>query len=184
MRLEVKGMSRSFPFRALFMLTTCWQFSQPVCSSSAGRSRRSGRIHRIHSEFANSARAERGAPMSASGESALRTVRSIRLPQDGPTVKSRFMRSDLAKEHLKANVEAGFRSHPFKSEGSLGDKYVEISFGSEEGEKTQRPARTIDSRASFRLSRICSGQGQPDPGRESQGAPAASKEQPTIPASI
>ena len=105
-----------------------------------------GSNYQVRSEFGNVAGLSEGADVRVGG---IRkgTVRSIRLPKtpDGQITVT----MDLAKETqtiIKRNSVASIQS-----EGLLGDKHVEISFGSEDAERL-KGGETIDSEPPFDIS--------------------------------
>src|SRR5580658_5258568 len=116
-------MSRSFRL-GLFMLTTLAILA--ACVFLVGREESEfGSHYLVRSDFQNVAGLSEGADVRVGG---IRkgTVRSIRLPKapDGQVVVT----MDLAKETLDIVREDSVAS--IQSEGLLGDKYVEVSFGS------------------------------------------------------
>jgi phospholipid/cholesterol/gamma-HCH transport system substrate-binding protein len=137
-------MSRSFRL-GLFMLTTLAILA--VCVFLVGRQESEfGSNYRVRSEFDNVAGLNEGADVRVGG---IRkgTVRSIRLPKtpDGKVVVT----MDLAKE-TQAIVKQDSVAY-IQSEGLLGDKYVEISFGSVEGARLNG-GETIDSQPPLDIS--------------------------------
>src|ERR1700683_4354185 len=119
-------MSRSFRL-GLFMLTTLAIFA--ACVFLVGRQEsKFGSNYQVRSDFKNVAGLNEGADVRVGG---IRkgTVRSIRLPKrpDGEVVVT----MDLTKETQAIIKQDSVAS--IQSEGLLGDKYVEISFGSEDG---------------------------------------------------
>src|SRR5579863_5263506 len=137
-------MSRSFRL-GLFMSATLAVLAAAVFL--VGRQEtKFGSNYRVRSEFANVAGLSVGADVRVGG---IRkgTVRSIRLPKtpDGKVTVT----MDLAKETqtiVKLDSVASIQS-----EGLLGDKYVEISFGSEEAERL-KGGEAIDSLPPFDIS--------------------------------
>jgi phospholipid/cholesterol/gamma-HCH transport system substrate-binding protein len=130
-------MSRSFRL-GLFLLTMLAILAS--CVFLVGRQEsRFGSNYRVHSEFQNVAGLNVGADVRVGG---IRkgTVQSIRLPKtpDGKVVVT----MDLEKETQTIVKQDSTAS--IQSEGLLGDKYVEISFGSVEAEKL-RGGETIES---------------------------------------
>jgi phospholipid/cholesterol/gamma-HCH transport system substrate-binding protein len=105
-----------------------------------------GSNYRVRSEFANVAGLSEGADVRVGG---IRkgTVRSIQLPKtpDGKVVVT----MDLAKETQAIVKQDSVAS--IQSEGLLGDKYVEISFGSVDAEKL-KGGGTIESEPPFDIS--------------------------------
>jgi len=121
-------MSRSFRL-GLFMLTTLGILA--VCVFLVGRQElKFGSNYRIRSEFDNVAGLSDGADVRVGG---IRegTVQSIHIPKrpDGKVTVS----MDLAKETQSILRQDSVAS--IQSAGLLGDKYVEISFGSVDAEK-------------------------------------------------
>src|SRR6202453_4241861 len=130
-------MSRSFRL-GLFLLTTLAILA--VCVFLVGRQESEfGSNYRLRSEFDNVAGLSEGADVRVGG---IRkgTVRSIRLPKtpDGKVVVT----MDLAKETQAIVRQDSVAS--IQSEGLLGDKYVEISFGSVDGARL-KGGETIES---------------------------------------
>src|SRR3984885_8673207 len=137
-------MSRSFRL-GLFMLTTLAIFA--ACVFLVGRQEsKFGFNYQVRSNFKNVAGLNEGADVRVGG---IRkgTVRSIRLPKtpNGEVVVA----MDLAKETQAIVKQDSVAS--IQSEGLLGDKYVEISFGSEDAEKL-KGGETIDSAPPFDIS--------------------------------
>lgn len=130
-------MSRSFRL-GLFMLTTLAILAACVFLVGRGESK-FGSNYRVRSEFENVAGLSAGADVRVGG-TRKGTVRSIQLPK---TPDGRVMVTmDLAKETqsiVKRDSVAAIQS-----EGLLGDKFVEISFGSEDAERL-KGGETIDS---------------------------------------
>jgi phospholipid/cholesterol/gamma-HCH transport system substrate-binding protein len=137
-------MSRSVRL-GLFMLTTLAIFAAAVFMVGRQESK-FGSNYQVRSDFANVAGLNEGADVRVGG---IRkgTVRSIRLPKtpDGQVTVT----MDLAKE-TQAIVKRDSAAS-IQSEGLLGDKYVEISFGSEEAERL-KGGETIDSQPPFDIS--------------------------------
>jgi phospholipid/cholesterol/gamma-HCH transport system substrate-binding protein len=136
MRLE-ENMSRSFRL-GLFMLSTLAILA--ACVFLVGREEsKFGANYRVRSEFQNVAGLSEGADVRVGG---IRkgTVQSIRLPKtpDGQVVVS----MDLAKETQAIVRQDSVAS--IQSEGLLGDKYVEISFGSVDAARL-KGGETIES---------------------------------------
>ncbi len=137
-------MSRSFRL-GLFMLTTLAIFA--VCVFLVGRQEsKFGFNYQVRSDFKSVAGLSEGADVRVGG---IRkgTVRSIRLPKtpDGEVVVT----MDLAKETQAIVKQDSVAS--IQSEGLLGDKYVEISFGSEDAARL-KGGETIDSEPPFDIS--------------------------------
>ena len=137
-------MSRSFRL-GIFILTTLAIFAAGVFL--VGRQEaKFGSSYRVQSEFASVAGLGEGADVRVGG---IRkgTVRSIRLPKapDGKVVVT----MDLAKETQAIVKHDSVAS--IQSEGLLGDKYVEISFGSVEAERL-KGGETIESAPPFDIS--------------------------------
>jgi phospholipid/cholesterol/gamma-HCH transport system substrate-binding protein len=137
-------MSRSFRL-GLFMLTTLAVFA--ACVFLVGREESRFRSsYLVRSDFKNVAGLSEGADVRVGG---IRkgTVRSIRLPKtpDGKVVVT----MDLAKETRAIVKEDSVAS--IQSEGLLGDKYVEISFGSEDAARL-KDGETIGSEPPFDIS--------------------------------
>ena len=105
-----------------------------------------GSSYRIRSEFANVAGLSEGADVRVGG-TRKGTVRSIQLPKtpDGGVAVT----MDLAKETQTIVKRDSVAS--IQSEGLLGDKYVEISFGSGDAEMI-KGGETIDSAPPFDIS--------------------------------
>ena len=105
-----------------------------------------GSNYQVRSDFENVAGLNEGADVRVGG---IRkgTVRSIRLPKtpDGEVVVT----MDLAKETQAIVKQDSVAS--IQSEGLLGDKYVEISFGSEEAARL-KGGETIESEPPFDIS--------------------------------
>ena len=115
-----------------------------VCVFLVGRQEtKFGSNYRVRSEFANVAGLSEGADVRVGG-TRKGTVRSIQLPKtpDGKVVVT----MDLAKETQVIVKQDSVAS--IQSEGLLGDKYVEISFGSLEGGKL-KGGETIESEPPF-----------------------------------
>lgn len=137
-------MSRSIRL-GLFMLSTLAILA--VCVFLVGREEsKFGSNYRVQSEFANVSGLSEGADVRVGG---IRkgTVRSIRLPKrpDGTITVSMNLSKDtqaIVKRDSVASIQ---------SEGLLGDKYVEISFGSEDAERL-KGGETIDSALPFDIS--------------------------------
>ena len=137
-------MSRSIRL-GLFMLTTLAILA--VCVFLVGREEsKFGSNYRIQSEFANVSGLSEGADVRVGG---IRkgTVRSIRLPKrpDGTITVTMNLSRDtqaIVKRDSVASIQ---------SEGLLGDKYVEISFGSEDAERL-KGGEMIDSAPPFDIS--------------------------------
>jgi phospholipid/cholesterol/gamma-HCH transport system substrate-binding protein len=137
-------MSRSFRL-GLFMLTTLAILA--VCVFLVGRQESEfGSNYRVRSDFDNVAGLSEGADVRVGG---IRkgTVRSIRLPKtpDGKVVVTMDLSKDtqaIVKQDSVALIQ---------SEGLLGDKYVEISFGSVDGARL-KGGETIDSQAPLDIS--------------------------------
>jgi phospholipid/cholesterol/gamma-HCH transport system substrate-binding protein len=137
-------MSRSFRL-GLFLLTTLAILT--ACVFLVGRQEsKFGSNYRIRSEFENVAGLNQGADVRVGG---IRkgTVRSIQLPKspDGKVVVT----MDLAKETQAIVKQDSVTS--IQSEGLLGDKYVEISFGSLDGAPL-KGGETIDSQPPLDIS--------------------------------
>jgi phospholipid/cholesterol/gamma-HCH transport system substrate-binding protein len=137
-------MSRSFRL-GLFMLTTLAILAVGVFLVGREESK-FGSNYRVRCEFENVAGLSEGADVRVGG---IRkgTVRSIRLPKtpDGKVVVA----MDLARETQAIVKRDSVAS--IQSEGLLGDKYVEVSFGSMEAEKL-KGGETIDSQPPFDIS--------------------------------
>src|SRR5580698_9428232 len=134
-------MSRSFRL-GLFMLTTLAILA--ACIFLVGREEsKFGSNYLVRSDFENVAGLSEGADVRVGG---IRkgTVRSIHLPKtpDGKVVVT----MELAKETQDIVKQDSVAS--IKSEGLLGDKYVEISFGSVEAAKLKN-GQTIESEPPF-----------------------------------
>jgi phospholipid/cholesterol/gamma-HCH transport system substrate-binding protein len=130
-------MSRSFRL-GLFLLTTLAVLA--VCVFLVGRQEsKFGANYRIHSDFKNVAGLSEGADVRVGG---IRkgTVRSIRLPKR-PDEKV-IVTMDLDKETQAIVKQDSVAS--IQSEGLLGDKYVEISFGSMDAPRL-KGGETIES---------------------------------------
>jgi len=137
-------MSRSFRL-GLFMLTTLAILA--ACIFLVGREEsRFGTNYLVRSDFTNVAGLSEGADVRVGG---IRkgTVRSIHLPKtpDGEVVVT----MDLAKETQAIVKQDSVAS--IQSEGLLGDKYVEISFGSMEAARL-KSGETIESEPPFDIS--------------------------------
>jgi phospholipid/cholesterol/gamma-HCH transport system substrate-binding protein len=137
-------MSRSFRL-GLFMLTTLAIFAAAVFLVGREESR-FGSNYRVRSDFKNVAGLSEGADVRVGG-TRKGTVRSIRLPKtpDGGVVVT----MDLAKETQAIVKQDSVAS--IQSEGLLGDKYVEISFGSEEAARL-KGGETIESQPPLDIS--------------------------------
>ena len=122
-----------------------------------------GSNYLVRSDFANVAGLSEGADVRVGG---IRkgTVRSIRLPKtpDGKVVVT----MDLAKETQAIVKQDSVAS--IQSEGLLGDKYVEISFGSVEAARL-KGGETIESEPPLDISDLFQ-QGQSDAGHGPRGA--------------
>lgn len=137
-------MSRSFRL-GLFMLTTLAILA--VCVFMVGRQEtKFGANYRVRSEFANVAGLSEGADVRVGG---IRkgTVRSIELPKTPDGKVAIVMDLDkgtqaIVKQDSVASIQ---------SEGLLGDKYVEISFGSVDAARL-KGGETIESQAPFDIS--------------------------------
>jgi phospholipid/cholesterol/gamma-HCH transport system substrate-binding protein len=137
-------MSRSFRL-GLFMLTTLAILA--ACIFLVGREEsKFGSNYLVRSDFENVAGLSEGADVRVGG---IRkgTVRSIHLPKtpDGKVVVT----MELAKETQDIVKQDSVAS--IKSEGLLGDKYVEISFGSVEAARLKN-GQTIESEPPFDIS--------------------------------
>jgi phospholipid/cholesterol/gamma-HCH transport system substrate-binding protein len=137
MRHEEEVMSRSFRL-GLFLLTTLAILS--ACVFLVGREQlKFGSNYRVRSEFENVAGLSDGADVRVGG---IRkgTVQSIQLPKrpDGKVTVS----MDLAKETQSIVRQDSVAS--IQSAGLLGDKYVDISFGSVDAERL-KGGETIES---------------------------------------
>jgi phospholipid/cholesterol/gamma-HCH transport system substrate-binding protein len=142
MRLEY--MSRSFRL-GLFLLTTLAILA--VCVFLVGRQESEfGSNYLVRSDFDNVAGLNGGADVRVGG---IRkgTVRSIQLPKapDGKVVVA----MDLAKETQAIVRQDSVAS--IQSEGLLGDKYVEISFGSVDAARL-KGGETIESQPPLDIS--------------------------------
>jgi phospholipid/cholesterol/gamma-HCH transport system substrate-binding protein len=137
-------MSQSFRL-GLFMLTTMAIFAAGVFLVGRQESK-FGSNYRIRSDFQNVAGLNEGADVRVGG---IRkgTVRSIRLPKtpEGKVVVS----MDLAKETQDIVKRDSVAS--IQSEGLLGDKFVEVSFGSVDAPKL-KGGETIESQPPFDVS--------------------------------
>jgi phospholipid/cholesterol/gamma-HCH transport system substrate-binding protein len=137
-------MSRSFRL-GLFILTTLAILA--VCVFLVGRQEsKFGANYRVRTEFANVAGLSEGADVRVGG-TRKGTVRSITLPKtsDGKVTVT----MDLAKETQAIVKQDSVAS--IQAEGLLGDKYVEISFGSVEGARL-KGGETIESEPPFDMS--------------------------------
>jgi phospholipid/cholesterol/gamma-HCH transport system substrate-binding protein len=134
---EGEGMSRSFRL-GLFLLATLAIFAACVFLVGRQESKFSSN-YLVRSEFDNVTGLSDGADVRVGG---IRkgTVRSIQLPSrpDGKVTVT----MDLAKDTQSIVKQDSIAS--IQSEGLLGDKYVEISFGSVEAERL-KGGETIDS---------------------------------------
>lgn len=139
-------MSQSFRL-GLFMLTTLAIFSAGVFLVGRQESK-FGSNYRVRSEFENVAGLSVGADVRVGG-TRKGTVRSIQLPKssDGKVVVT----MDLAKETQAIVKQDSVAS--IQAEGLLGDKYVEISFGSVEAERL-KGGETIESEPPFDISNL------------------------------
>lgn len=118
-----------------------------VCVFLVGRQEsKFGSNYRVRSEFANVSGLSEGADVRVGG-TRKGTVRSIELPKtpDGKVIVT----MDLAKETQVIVKQDSVAS--IQSEGLLGDKYVEISFGSVEGARL-KGGETIESEPPFDMS--------------------------------
>jgi phospholipid/cholesterol/gamma-HCH transport system substrate-binding protein len=131
------------------MLTTLAIFAAGVFLVGRQESK-FGSNYLVRSDFANVAGLSEGADVRVGG---IRkgTVRSIRLPKTPAGQITVAM--DLAKETQAIVKRDSVAS--IQSEGLLGDKYVEISFGSEEAERL-KGGETIDSQPPFDISDLLS----------------------------
>jgi len=120
---EGENMSRSFRL-GLFILTTLAILAAAVFLVGRQESK-FGSNYLVRSEFASVAGLSEGADVRVGG---IRkgTVQSIRLPQspDGKDVLTLSLSKDTQAIVRQDSVAA------IQSEGLLGDKYVEVSFGS------------------------------------------------------
>jgi phospholipid/cholesterol/gamma-HCH transport system substrate-binding protein len=142
MRLET--MSRSFRL-GLFLLTTLAILA--ACVFLVGRQEtKFGANYLVRSDFDNVAGLSEGADVRVGG---IRkgTVRSIRLPKEPDGKVTVTM--DLAKNTQTIVKQDSVAS--IQSEGLLGDKYVEISFGSVEAARL-KGGETIESEPPFDIS--------------------------------
>ncbi len=136
-------MSRSFRL-GLFILTTLAILS--VCVFLVGRQQSTfGSNYRLRAEFANVSGLSEGADVRVGGTRE-GTVRSIQLPKtpDGKVT----LTMDLAKATQTIVRQDSVAS--ILSEGLLGDKYVEVFFGTAEGARL-KGGETIESEPPFEM---------------------------------
>ena len=137
-------MSRSFRL-GLFILTTLAILA--VCVFLVGRQEsKFGSNYLVRSDFENVVGLTEGADVRVGGVRK-GTVQSIRLPKtpDGKVVVTMNLSQDTQAIVKQDSVAA------IKSEGLLGDKYVEVSFGSVDGAGL-KGGETIDSAPPFDIS--------------------------------
>lgn len=141
-------MSRSFRI-GLFILSTLTVLVACVFLVGSQESK-FGSSYRVRSEFDNAAGLNEGADVRVGGIR-MGTVRSIQLPKkpDGRVAIS----MDLAKETQTIVKQDSVAS--IQSAGLLGDKYVEITFGSMEAAKL-KGGETIESLPPFDVSDLFS----------------------------
>src|SRR5580704_5246644 len=137
-------MSRSFRL-GLFLLTTLAILAASVFLVGR-RESKFGSNYRVRSEFENVAGLNEGADVRVVGFRK-GTVHSIQLPKT-PDGKVAVM-MDLSKDTLAIVKQDSVAS--IQSEGLLGDKYVEISFGTVDAE-TIKGGETIESAPPFDIS--------------------------------
>src|SRR5580700_4750853 len=142
MRLEI--MSRSFRL-GLFLLATLAILATGVFLVGRQESK-FGSNYRVRSEFANVAGLSEGADVRVGG---IRkgTVRSIELPKTPDGQVAIVMDLDKSTQAIVKQDSVAW----IQSEGLLGDKYVEVSFGSVDAERL-KGGETIESQPPFDIS--------------------------------